>query len=116
MLHWRLIQMPMLRHCNPRGIAILARLTPEHLVVPVEEQWISFGAGLQNLLLAALALGLHAKPLSGKRMRSRALRDAFHLSADTHLAAFVALGRHSGPQTEKPRRRASELLQVWASK
>lgn len=99
---------------GPCLIAILARLTPDHPVVPVEEQWISVGAGLQNLLLAALSLGLHAKPLSGKRVRSRALRDAFRLSADTHLAAFVVLGRTSGPQTEKPRRKSAEILQIWA--
>ena len=56
----------------PCLIAILASLIPDHPAVPVEEQWISVGAGLQNLLLAALSLELHAKPLSGKRMRSRA--------------------------------------------
>ncbi|MET4103901.1 hypothetical protein ABIE58_003349 [Roseovarius sp. MBR-78] len=102
---------------GPCLIAILASLTPDHPVVPVEEQWISVGAGLQNLLLAALSLDLHAKPLSGKRMRSRALRDAFYLSAylsaDKHLAAFVVLGRHNGPRAERPRRNASEILQTW---
>jgi hypothetical protein len=46
---------------GPCLIAILASLTPDHPVVPVEEQWISVGAGLQNLLLAALSLELHAK-------------------------------------------------------
>ncbi|CUX79991.1 nitroreductase family protein [Roseibaca calidilacus] len=98
---------------GPCLIAVLARITPDHPVIPVEEQWISVGAGLQNLLLAALSLELHAKPLSGKRMRSTALREAFHLSADTHLAAFVVLGRHNGPRTERPRRKALEILQTW---
>lgn len=100
---------------GPCLIAVLARLTPDHPVVPVEEQWISVGAGLQNLLLAAMSLGLHAKPLSGKRVRSRALRDAFRLPQDTHLAAFVVLGRYSGPDTERPRREGAEVLQTWAA-
>lgn len=99
---------------GPCLIAVLARLTPGHPSVPVEEQWISVGAGLQNLLLAALSLGLHAKPLSGRRVRSQALREAFRLPADTHLAAFVVLGRFDGPQTRRPRRTAAEILQTWA--
>jgi len=99
---------------GPCLIAVLARLAPSHPVVPVEEQWISVGAGLQNLLLAARSLGLHTKPLSGRRLRSRALREAFRLPEHTHLAAFVVVGRYSGPPTEKPRRTASETLQVWS--
>ncbi|MCR9152408.1 MAG: nitroreductase family protein [Rhodobacteraceae bacterium] len=99
---------------GPCLIAVLARLTPSHPVVPVEEQWISVGAGLQNLLLAARSLGLHTKPLSGRRLRSRALREAFRLPEHTYLAAFVVVGRYSGPPTEKPRRTASETLQVWS--
>lgn len=98
---------------GPALIAVLARLTPNHSVVPVEEQWISVGAGLQNVLLTALSLGLHAKPLSGKRLRSSALRGAFRLTGDSHLATFIALGRYDGPHRHKPRPDPDRTLQIW---
>lgn len=98
---------------GPALIAVLARLTPDHPVVPVTEQWIAVGAGLQNLLLAGLSLGLHAKPLSGKRLKSTALRKAFGLPDDTHLAAFVVLGRHDGPLKPTSRREPDQVLNTW---
>lgn len=99
---------------GPGLIAVLAGLTPDHPAVPVEEQWVAVGAALQNLLLAALSLGLHAKPLSGRRVRSRALRQAFHLPDDTHLVAFVALGRAEGNVKDRPRRSPEAVLQTWS--
>ncbi|MDP3377099.1 MAG: nitroreductase family protein [Brevundimonas sp.] len=99
---------------GPALIAVLARLTPDHPVVPVEEQWVAVGAGLQNLLLAALSLGLDAKPLSGRRVKSQALRQAFRLPDTTHLVAFVALGRAVDDRRERPRRKPGDLMQSWS--
>lgn len=101
-------------NAGPCLIAVLARLTPDHPAVPVEEQWVAVGAGLQNLLLAALSLGIHSKPLSGRRVASQALRRALRLPDDTRLVAFVALGRAVGEVKERPRRAPQEVLRTWS--
>lgn len=95
-------------------IAVIARLTPDHPTVPETEQWIAVGAGLQALLLAAESLGLRAKPLSGKRLGSQALRRAFGLDGQSHLAAFVALGRSEAPAKETPRLDPAQILTRWS--
>jgi len=94
-------------------LAVIARLKPGHPNVPVRDQWIAVGAALEALLLAAQALGLRAKPLSGKRLGSKAVRRAFSLDADSHLAVFVALGRAGAPARETPRPSVEQILTRW---
>lgn len=99
---------------GPCLIAVVASIADDNPQVPPYEQWIAVGAALQNLLLAAEALGFRGKTVSGARVRSRALRQAFALSDDEHLVAFVVLGTFSGEPKQLPRRSADEMLSVFS--
>jgi len=73
-------------------LAIIARVIASHDIVPPSEQWISVGAAMQNMLLAAEALGFGAMIVSGHKVRTKALREAFGLASDEHLVGFIAIG------------------------
>lgn len=98
---------------GPCLIALIARLQPDHPTIPENEQWISVGAGLQNLLLAFESLGWHAKVVSGRRVQSAALRTAFGLNAARVLVGFVVAGHSDAPSKPVERRGWEELLSVW---
>lgn len=98
---------------GPCLIAVICRLQPDHPTVPVTEQWIAVGAGLQNLLLAAESLGLGAKMVSGRRVGSAALRRAFSLTGEEALVGFVTIGGKAGPSKPITRRSAQEMLAEW---
>ena len=95
-------------------VALVARITWDHPVVPASEQWVSVGAGLQNVLLAAEALGYRAMIVSGPVTRSRALAGAFDLGADESMVGFIAIGT---PSKMPSRRRSTgynqDILTTW---
>lgn len=95
---------------GPVLLAIIARIDPGQARVPETEQWVSVGAAVQNMLLAAESLGYRGKLLSGARVRSRALRDFFSLGENEHLVAFLALGTAIGEPKNRKRRTAGEIL------
>ena len=97
---------------GPVLVAVVARIDPNHPRVPENEQWISVGAAIQNMLLATESLGYRGKLLSGARVRSRALRSFFSLADNEHLAAFIALGRPIGEPRNRRRRGATEILSL----
>jgi nitroreductase len=84
-------------------IAIIAKINENHPVIPASEQWISVGAAIQNILLAAESLGFYATLSSGRKVGTKALRRAFELADDEHLVGFVSIGSAS-PETRDPRR------------
>ncbi|QKV17694.1 nitroreductase family protein [Oricola thermophila] len=97
----------------PCLLAVIATITDDNPRVPPHEQWISVGASLQNVLLAAEALGYRAMAVSGRRVESRALRAAFGLGEGEHLATFVAVGSHDGEPKATPRRAPETVLEEW---
>jgi nitroreductase len=98
---------------GPNLIALVARIEPDHATVSAQDQWLSVGAALQNVLLTAESLGLRAKMLSGNRVRSVAMRHALNLMGTEHLAGFVALGHCSDAARPRSRRNANEIMSVW---
>jgi nitroreductase len=100
---------------GPTLLAIVARIDPAHDRVPAGEQWISVGAAVQNMLLAAESLGFRGKLLSGARVRSRALRRFFSLGENEHLAAFLALGTPVGEPKLRQRRDAAGILSTLSA-
>ena len=63
----------------------------------------SFGAALQNILLAAAARGLGAYWISAPLYAQDAVRTALTLAADWEPQAFIALGRPRADYTPFPR-------------
>ena len=94
-------------------IAAIARIAKDHSVVSEFDQWISVGAAIQNVLLAAESLGFHAIIVSGKKIRATCMHRAFHCAATEYLAGFVIVG--TAPAHAACQRQAdlSEMLSVW---
>lgn len=99
---------------GPCLVALVARIVPDHPVAPETEQWISVGAALQNLLLAAEAAGFGAMIVSGRKVASEAVRTALGLSTSERLAGFIAIGTPSQPAKETPRPDLADHFADWA--
>jgi len=63
----------------------------------------SVGAGMQNIMLAAHALGLASYWISAPLFAPEAVREALDLPADCVAQAFVVLGYPAGAAAPKPR-------------
>lgn len=61
--------------------------------VPVQEQWLSAGAALCNLLNAVHRLGFGAIMLSGDRCYDAVLPSQLGVGPDEFLAGFISIGR-----------------------
>ena len=61
-------------------------------MVPAIEQHASAGAALGYLLLAADLMGYGAMAVSGRRLRTTAMRNAFQLAENEELLSFIGLG------------------------
>lgn len=77
-----------------------------------EEEFAAAHAAVQNMLLAAHALGLGAIWRSGDPMRHPIMKRAFGLSEREELVAFVYIGKPEAPLHEGRRRPAAEKT-VW---
>ena len=100
---------------GPMLLAVIATIRDDHPDIEPHEQWISVGAALQNVLLAAEALGFAAKMVSGRRVRSPVLRSAFSLAENEHLVSFVMIGTASMEAAARPalRRSVDQMLSDW---
>jgi nitroreductase len=95
---------------------VLAFVTrPErNVLVPMHEQWLSAGAALGQLLLAAHTLGYGAIMLSGERCQDEPLRAALGLESHETLAGFISIGAiaKAPPPAKRPGR--ERVLSQWA--
>jgi nitroreductase len=78
--------------------------------VPLIEQHASAGAALGYALLAADCLGYGAMAVSGEKLGTSAMREAFGLASDELLLCFIALG--TAEKTKGPRA-VSARLRRW---
>lgn len=81
----------------PVLIAVMIVLTENFPKVPVHEQYISLGAAVQNILLAAHALGFGAILTSGRKIEASMLQDAFRETPCERLVGFLSLGTPTRP-------------------
>lgn len=79
-------------HNGPCLLALVARIDPDHPDVPIHEQWAAVGAALNQMLLAADALGFAGGILSGRKTKTAALRSAFRIAGDEHIVGFLTFG------------------------
>lgn len=77
---------------GPVLLAVIASPDPARRDVPEHEQWAAVGAALQQMLLAADALGFAGSLLSGRKTEAAPLRDALHLAGHERLVGFLTLG------------------------
>lgn len=103
-------------HRSPTLLCVCAQLQPTHARVSVQEQLISVGASIQNLLLFAHVLGYGAIMLSGNRVHEPALRTALELTQDEVIAGFVSIGTIAVPAPSVRRPSPEEVFTVWRAK
>lgn len=87
---------------GPVLMTVTAPINHDHPKVPASEQYVSVGMAVQNLLLAANALGYAGILLSGERVRDPAVRAELAVSDDEELIGFITLGT---PDCELPPKR-----------
>jgi nitroreductase len=97
----------------PTLIAAVARLDDGHPKVPLHEQYISVGAAIHGLMLAAHALGYGAIMLSGKRAGDPLIRALFGLATHEQMIGFVSIGTPAKIISPKTRPEPADHLQIW---
>jgi nitroreductase len=97
----------------PFLVMVIARLDPALGKAHPQERLVSAGCAVQNMLLAAHAMGLGAGLSSGRGLYSQAMRRLFGLNEHEQPLCFLAVGTVTRPKTggERPgfRRYSSEL-------
>jgi nitroreductase len=88
----------------PAVVALVARVDAGHPKIVASDQWLTIGAALQNLWLAAESLGYACGVSSGRLMDTAEMRGAFGLQAGEVLVSIVSIGtpRERHPPGEKP--------------
>lgn len=77
-------------------------------VVPEIEQILSAGASIQNMIIAAEALGFNCYWKTGEWAYNPALRERLGLNSNTVITGFLGLGRQASPEScAKPIERPS---------
>ncbi|HEX6506039.1 MAG TPA: nitroreductase family protein, partial [Chloroflexota bacterium] len=95
----------------PVVIAVAVAPSDNPKAVEIEEI-ASVAAGIQNMLLAAEALGLGAMWRTGRPARDPAVKRFLGFPENAHLLAFVYLGYPDLPE-HQPRRRSAQQLIRW---
>lgn len=98
---------------GPCAIALVARIDDRHPKIPASDQWLSVGCALENLLLAAAALGFAAAVKSGRHFVAPAVREAFRLEPSEQLVAYVLIGTPTEAAPAKPKPAVSDIVSHW---
>lgn len=93
----------------PLVIAIASRVKP-HPKIPEWEQYLSAGACVMNVVVAANALGYVANWLTGWAAVDRNVLNAFGLSPDETMAGFVHIGKPTKQLEDRDRPVLSEIV------
>lgn len=97
-------------HRAPLLMLAVARLDDADTEVPAPERWISLGCAIQNMLLAAHAMGYGSALTSGQALNSPRLRQLFTLAPGEVPVCFVNVGTVSAAKARKPRPDASRFF------
>jgi len=85
----------------PALIAVLLNPYPDHPRATIVDQYLSLGAAIQNILLAAHSMGYGAMMTSGRKIGSALLQNAFSPTGAQQLVGFISIGTPSS--APKPR-------------
>ena len=95
---------------GPLLMLAVARLGAAEPDIPALERVVSLGCAIQNLLLAAQAMGYGCGLASGQAMGSAALRTLFRLEPDEEAVCFVGIGTVREPRPPRPRPQPADIL------
>jgi nitroreductase len=88
---------------GPLLMLVVACLDPARGPVHPQERLISAGCAIQNMLLAAHAMGFGAGLSSGRALYSQRMRIVFGLAADEQPLCFLTVGTVLKGKAPKPR-------------
>ncbi len=94
-------------------LAVVLRIVRDHPRVSVSDQMLAAGAAIENMLLAASALGYAGCLRSGHSATSRRVRQALGVANEEELAAFLMLGTPAKAPLPREDGRPADLLSVW---
>jgi nitroreductase len=97
----------------PVLLGLILTLNPNSDVPHINDQIASGGAALQNVLLAANAMGFGARALSGQSVRTQCFRRALDLSEHEVFLCFITIGTATTPPKPRERPRPEILLGQW---
>ena len=98
----------------PLLLVVVARPQAGHTDIPLHEQWVAVGAAVQNMLLAAHALGHGASLLSVAKARDPLVRASLGLAPDETLVGFLSIGTIATPPQPRRGRDAVAFLSFWS--
>ncbi|BFM12031.1 nitroreductase family protein [Simiduia litorea] len=96
----------------PMIIVAIAK-TQEHPKVPRDEQLLSAGCTVQNMLSAAFALGLGAFWRTGDMALDSFVAKGLGLDVGEQIVGFLYLGSVDGPMKQAPELDPIDFFQVW---
>jgi nitroreductase len=92
----------------PTIIVVAAAVQPEHPKIPAIEQMLAVGAGVQNMILAAEALGYGTMWKTGDAAYDSSVKVGLNLAATDQIVAFFYVGTPASRGT--PRKATLEGL------
>ncbi|MCA6065186.1 nitroreductase family protein [Thalassolituus marinus] len=108
----KLLNMPMRA---PLIIVAVCRIT-EHQKVPRDEQLLSTGAGVQNILNAAFALGLGAIWRTGDLAVNPKVAEALGLDECEEIVGFIYVGQINSSLKPLPELNIDDFVTDWTAK
>jgi nitroreductase len=81
-------------------------------VIPVEEKLVSLGCALQNVLLAAQALGFASGLASGGALESPAMRRLLALEPHERAVCFIGIGTGEAKKTPRVRPQPGQFFKT----
>jgi nitroreductase len=97
----------------PLVIACVARIVEGNPRVPPVEQVASVAAGIQNMQLAAEAMGYGAMWRSGDIARNGRLKALLGLEARDEIVGFLYVGTPAGDRPARPAPAAADHVRIW---
>jgi len=97
---------------GPFLVLVIARLDPELGDTHPQERIISAGCAIQNMLLAAHALGFGAGLSSGRALYSRQMRSLFQLGEHEQPLCFLTVGTVQRGKSPRPRPVAADYTTI----
>lgn len=97
----------------PLLLAVAARIDPDNTRVPATEQLLSAGAALNQMQLAANALGYGAIWLTGPNAHDGLVTEALGLDFDDRLVGFLYLGTPRSTPAPKERPDPTWFVTEW---
>lgn len=94
-------------------ILAVVRLNDGSSEVPDPERWLSLGAAIQNLLLAAQARGFASGLSSGRSLYSQALHRVLSLAPHERAACFISLGTPARSRPRRHRPAVDDFVSWW---